>query len=163
MGKEDSRKTRNRIVYTLIFVAIIGITVAVWLGVEQDEKYKDDARRTSIFSQQMEEGKYIEAEKTIKKLVSDYPTSYVLLWQYGRCLALQGKDREAYKYYEKTRIQRPFVVRNSQYLLHAGETLYKLGDYEKARIYLTKGKELEASPQTIQQIDAFLQKIEHRK
>ncbi len=162
MEKEYSEKMRNGIVYGLFFITIIGITMTIWLGSKQDEHYKEDAQRIGVFSQQMKEGKYTEAENTIKSLVNDYPTSYVLLWQYGRNLSIQGKDKEAYEYYTKARIQRPFVVRNSQYLLHTGETLYKLGEYEKAKVYLSKGKE-EASSQTIQQIDALLQQVEQKK
>ncbi|MED0676157.1 tetratricopeptide repeat protein [Aneurinibacillus thermoaerophilus] len=160
MGEKITGQTRNIIVYVFVLLTIVCLSVAIVLGGKQDDKYQADFQTYQTAQQQLQEGKFAEAEKSYQTLLASYPGSYTLLWKYALALAAQQKYKEADQYFLKAQKQRPFLVQNQRYLIQYGEVLYKLGNYKKAKKYLEEGRKLNKDPQLSAMAEPLLKEID---
>ncbi|WP_047150875.1 tetratricopeptide repeat protein [Aneurinibacillus tyrosinisolvens] len=160
MGKQMTGSVRNIIIYILIVVTVGAIIYGVTAGSNQDEKFIQQSRQYRAALENMQAGQFGEAEKTFKQLLAVHQESYIVMWNCALSLLKQDKYDEAAQYFVKTQKQRPFVVREPRYLVEYGETLYKQGQYPKAKRYLEEAKELNAGPELLQQVQPILTALE---
>jgi predicted Zn-dependent protease len=162
MEERVSGRTRNFVVYGLFLFVIIGITISLVTGSKQEEQYRSESQIYETAKKKMQEKKFTEAEKQIGQLLSLHPDSYVLQWQYALILSQQKKYEEASKYFVKAQKQRPFLVRNQQYLMQFGEVLYHQGNYARAKRYFEEGKRINTDPKLSAMVDPLLNDINNK-
>ncbi|WCN38103.1 tetratricopeptide repeat protein [Aneurinibacillus uraniidurans] len=159
MEEKNSEKKRNIVVYAMVGLAIAAIAVSSIAGSEQDAAYKQGAQQFQSAIQKMNQKDYSGAEKDLQNVITQYPDSFVVQWQYGASLAGQKKYQEANEWYVKARKQRPFLVQNQKYALQYGELLIHLQDYKKAERYLQEVQKLNKDPQLSAQATVLLQEV----
>ncbi|BAU26523.1 tetratricopeptide repeat protein [Aneurinibacillus soli] len=163
MEKKFSGRMRNILVSLLLALGIVAIIITSVLGSKQDETYKQGAGAFKDIQEKFAQRDYASAQKELEQLIASYPNSYLVQWQYGISLAGQQKYQEAAEWYEKARKQRPFLVRNQQYVLQYGEVLYHVQDYKRATRYLKEVEKLNQHPQFTEQAHVLLADIAEKE
>jgi predicted Zn-dependent protease len=159
---ESKGKQRNVVVYIIALLFTAGITYGSIAANSQDRIFASRSQEYEKAVSEMGQGNFSKSEQMFKNLLNSNPDSYILMWQCAISLMQQKKYEEAEQYFVKTQNQRPFIVKNQQYLAQYGETLYHIGNYKKAEKYLVEAKQLNTKPEITKQIEPVLAEIEQR-
>lgn len=158
--------SKNR---TLIMQTAMGITALVlafvWTGATRERAaYKRDWQTYQTATRLVDqERKYAEAEPLFAGLLLRYPDSSILHFRRGYTLATENRHQEALAEYERARELDPFVIRDGNYLLLAGDSFFRIGEDAKARAYLKASLEKgDLSPDLTAHANAVLNAIEKK-
>ncbi|MFZ3100892.1 MAG: tetratricopeptide repeat protein [Desulfitobacteriaceae bacterium] len=149
-----SDRTRNTIFYILLGIAVISVSISIIIGHKQDVIYYNDYQSF----QQIDSS----SAPLAGELVEKYPTSFILLWKYARCLEENGNYYLAEKYLDKARVQCQFLVADLNYLIDYGNVLYYQGKYAKSRKYFSKAQEIFSNSDNAKQLTKILKDIDNK-
>lgn len=129
--------TRNTILLgaALVTAAVLAFTASA-AGRERGVHLRDWAAYQSVTRLIDEQKDYKEAERLLAGVLERNPQSYILLWRYGFTQAVAGRHAEALDYYERARRLNRYLVHDANYLILVGDSLFRTGEYRKARAYL---------------------------
>jgi tetratricopeptide (TPR) repeat protein len=131
----DGEKS-NYLYYAVLAFTLTVLLAAFAVGKVQDKtycsEYKDHMKVVSL----IQEDGLSEAEKLLPGLLEKNPSSYILRWEYGCCLAARGDYQNAREYYLKAQQLNPRLVKDQEFALQMGMILYELGEYQEASRYL---------------------------
>ncbi len=148
----------------LVFLVLLASTLiyalfALGLGAQQDRRFNQDYSLFQTAGSMLDQGNPRGAEPTIRQLLDQQPTSYILLWDYGISLAGLGDFARADYFFARTEAQRPFVVNNPTFLIQYGQVLFTEGKYAEAKKYLLRLNQVTNDPKFLQLAQPMLAEI----
>lgn len=129
---------RRAAVFQVAAVIIASALAISWArGARETAVHKQNYETyTRVVKLMDEQQKHAEAQSLLEGLVRQYPNSYLLAFRYGYSLSAAGKHREALQQYERALALDPYIILDGYYLVLTGDSLYQLGEYAKAKVYL---------------------------
>lgn len=129
--------TRKTILFAAVLVslAILALTASA-AGRESAVQRRDWEAYQSVNRLIDEQKNFPEAERVLADLLKRNPNSYILLWRYGFTQAVAGRHSDALGYYERARQLNRYLVHDANFLILVGDSLFRTGEYRKARAYL---------------------------
>ena len=163
MDLNISGKYRN-----YIFIAILGIIIIVLItefsvAGQQDKAYGDNYQRYQQTIQLIKEKKYTEAQQVIAQLDKSSQESHQVIYFQAICAANTGDYLSAAEYMQKVREVRPAYLADQKYLVQYGVILFRLGEYERAKLYLLESKKYNNNLDSAKTADDYLMQIETKK
>ena len=131
-------KTRNWIFFGVTALTIIVVLITYSYGRSQDKSflsnYSEYQKAVSLIKQQQ----YNQAFEILQNLDSNSQATYQVQYLKGICAYQNGNYDMAARFYQGAQDTRPALLKNQEFLLNYGKTLYKLGNYERSLVYLQK-------------------------
>jgi|GEM_PF-6199753 len=154
---------RNRIFYILVCFGIAVIAFGCIRGSEQDKQFYNDYVKYQQAAQLTNENRPKEAIDILKPLLTKYPESSMLFYEFGIAY-YQEKDYESsVKYMKKFIDKRPTILYNKQFLVQYGEILFYANDLDMSRRYLLAGLNGNSDEKSLATAQELLQKIDQEK
>lgn len=129
-------KTRNWIFFVVTALTIIVVLITYSYGRNQDKSflsnYGEYQKASSLIIQQQ----YGQAFEILQNLDSNSQATYQVQYLKGICAYQNGNYDMAAQFYQGAQDTRPALLKNQEFLLDYGKTLYELGKYERSLIYL---------------------------
>ncbi|MDA8441357.1 MAG: tetratricopeptide repeat protein [Peptococcaceae bacterium] len=152
-------KTRNLVFFVLICIGIVCLIVASEIGQQQDAQYTNYYNLYQQANGMIQQGKVADAAPIFSSLLESHPDSYMLMWQYAYCLTEEGKFSEAEHWYTATRLERPFIVNNPQYLYAAALNYANLRELTTAKQYVLRAQTFNNDPTVATGLTTLLNQI----
>ncbi|MEA4924897.1 MAG: hypothetical protein VB084_06235 [Syntrophomonadaceae bacterium] len=129
---------RNYIFICIIVIAGLLLAISYTAATEQNRGYRQNYNNFAQAIQLMNQQKYAEAQEILNLLDQDSRQTYQALYVQAICSAKTGDYASAAAFMQQVREAHPAFLMDQQYLEQYGEILYRLGDYDRARLYLSE-------------------------
>ena len=153
-------KIRNYIFAAVLGLTLISLLVAFMIGREQDRAYRDNYAQYQQAVTMMGEQKYAQALQTFRGLDADSQASYQIQYMEGFCAGKSGDYAAAAQYMQQARETRPALLKDQSYLQRYGVILYKLGEYERAELYLRESLKYPEDAAVTEEVHNYLVEID---
>lgn len=130
---------RRKWIFAAVIIASILLTsLSAWRGMLQNRKLAVEHARFNQAVSAIEAGDYATAEPLLAEVVKTNQDSWLAVYYYGLALEESNRPQEAYVYLEKATKIRPALLNSQGFLLLFGRNLKRIGQPDRANVYLKK-------------------------
>ncbi|MGE5373218.1 MAG: tetratricopeptide repeat protein [Solirubrobacterales bacterium] len=147
---------RNLIFAAVLIASILLTSVTAWRGMVQNQKLAVEHARFNQAVSAIESGDYATAEPLLAEVIKTNQDSWLVAYYYGLVLEESNHPHEADVYLENAAEIRPALLRNQGFLLLFGRNLKKLGQPDRANVYLKKCIAINTNPALTQTAEQML-------
>lgn len=149
---------------TIIFILVLlggGASLFFYwqAGLVQSAVFGKDYLKYQEAERMLAQQRFTEAAKLLDDLAERDPDSYPVLWSFGVSLAAGGKPEAGLEFLRLARETRPALVQEPVFLLHYGETSFRLGDFKAAERYFLELKKYPITAELEKIAGEFLREI----
>ncbi|MFP3919805.1 hypothetical protein U5N28_18530, partial [Lysinibacillus telephonicus] len=141
--------TRKYILIGMVAFIVLGLIVAKVMAKSQDEQFATEELLFQKATQLSSEGNFKEASVYINELLKTKSDSEDVNYLGALISVNIGEIDQAVILFQKTMDLNPHRVEDPMFMLQFGETLFKVGRYDDAKIVLARCKESAWAPREI--------------
>lgn len=132
---ELSGRARNNFFLIFLSVTVVSILFAGLVALDQNNKTRAENQKFVDAKKLITTDKSADAEPVFVELLDKYPNSIDIMWNYGICLAVNGKYEKSLMYMDLAQKTFPGITTMPSYLVGYGQILYETGDLDNAKYY----------------------------